>query len=213
MSVLTWALLGYFAGSLPSAWAVAVVTGKRALLEDVRRNVGEADAHLILKQAGGRQAEVAAALDVLKGLVPVLIAVNSTGPYEIAACAVAAVAGHCWPPVYYTYAGRGLATAAGSFLGMLPLEMVIAGIVRLMGSPLKAGGLSSTVGFAAIPVVAWLRGQPAPYLLAGVVINVLISLRRLEGVEEDVARGASLPKAIARRVVLDASTPQTSQNP
>lgn len=205
MTVLAWALIGYASGSLPSAWIAAAVFNKRAVLDHVRRTVGETDAHLLLKQAGGRAAMAAAALDVLKGFVPVVVASNVTGPHEIAACAIGTVAGHCWPPYFHRVAGRGLAAAAGAFLGFVPVEMALAGLIRIIGSLAKAGGLASTVGFVLLPVVAWYRGQPAPYLVAALVINVLIFARRLEGIGEDVALGIPLGRAVVRRAVLDAS--------
>jgi glycerol-3-phosphate acyltransferase PlsY len=205
MTVFLWALLGYACGSLPSTWIVAVLRRKREVLDGVRRTVGEADAHLLLKRAGGTGAAVASAMDILKGFVPVIVAVQLASPYAVAACAIGAVAGHCWPPMLHRYAGRGLACGAGVFLGFVPVEMVFAGIVRIVGSLTKAGGLASTIGFAAIPAVAWFRGQPTPYLLAAVVINVMIFARRLEGLDEDVRLGVPLRRAILRRVVLDAS--------
>ncbi len=206
LTIVLWALIGYVVGAVPSTWIVANITRRRDVLDEVRRNFGESDAHLLLKARVGRAAVSAAAMDVLKGFTPVVLAVQLTGPHEIAACSVAAVCGHCWPPVLYRFGGRGLATAAGTFLAFLPVEMVIAGVVRVVGSAAKAGGLLSTVGFVAVPLVAWARGQPAPYVVAAAAINVLISLRRLEGIESDVGRGAPFFRALYRRVVLDAST-------
>jgi glycerol-3-phosphate acyltransferase PlsY len=205
MTVFLWAGIGYAAGTFPAAWVAAVATGKRMVLAMVRRNVGEFDAHVMLKASAGRSATLAAVLDVLKGFIPVVIAILFAGPYEIAACAVGTVVGHCWPVYLYAYAGRGLAAAAGAFLGFLPAEMVFAGIVRVVGAGLKAGGLASTLGYAAIPLVAWWRGQPAAYVLAAVAINVLIFVRRLEGISEDLALGVPISRAVARRIVLDAS--------
>src|SRR5205807_8474797 len=99
------------------------------------------------------------------------------------------VAGHCWPPVLGRYTGRGLAAGAGAFLGFLPLEMLVAGAVRIFGGFVRAGGLASTIGYVSIPVLAALRGQPAPYVVAAAAINVLIFVRRLEGVGSDVEIG------------------------
>lgn len=205
MTIVAWALIGYACGTLPSAWLIATIAHRRDALAGVRRDIGEADAHLLLKTQAGRIAWSAAAMDVLKGFTPVVLAVQLTGPYEVAACSVAAVCGHCWPPFLYRFAGRGLATAAGTFLAFLPVEMAVAGIVRVIGSLARAGGLLSTVGFCAVPVIAWLRGQPVPYIVASAAINVLIVLRRLEGMEEDVRSGAPLYRVLYRRAVLDAS--------
>ena len=206
MNVAAWALLGYAAGSFPSAWLVALAAGKRSVLDKVRRNVGEADAHVLLQEAGGRAAYAAAVLDVLKGFLPVLAAARVATPYGIAACAGGAVAGHCWPPILGRYAGRGLAAGAGAFLGFLPVEMAVAGAARILGSLVRAGGLSSTLGYVSIPVVAALRGQPAPYVVAAVAINVLIFVRRLEGLSKDVESGISRSRAVLRRTLLDASS-------
>jgi glycerol-3-phosphate acyltransferase PlsY len=205
MTVLAWALIGYVAGSFPSAWLVALATGKRSVLDHVRRNIGEADAHVLLQESGGGGAAVAAALDLLKGLAPVLVAVRTGGAYDVAACAVGTVTGHCWPPILGRYAGRGLAAAAGAFLGFLPLEMALAGVVRVVGGTLRAGGLASTLGYVAIPVVAAVRGQPPPFVVAAAAINVLIFLRRLEGVREDIELGIPRGRAVLRRTLLDAS--------
>ena len=205
MTVLIWALIGYASGSLPSAWIVAVATHNERALDRVRRTVGETDAHLLLKRAGGRAATVAAVMDVLKGLAPVVVASRLAGPYDVAACAIAAVAGHCWPPFVGRLAGRGLATAAGAFLGFVPVEMALAGVVRIIGSLAKAGGLASTVGFVSVPLYAWYRGRPLPYVIAALVINMLIFVRRLEGLSEDLELGMPVGLAVVRRVVLDAS--------
>ncbi len=205
MGVFLWALIGYVCGTLPSAWIVASRRGLVPVLDDVRRDAGEADAHVLLQRVAGRAATIAAVMDVLKAFTPVVIATRITGPYEIAACAIGAVAGHCWPPYLRRFAGRGLSAAAGAFLAFLPVEMIVAGLVRVIGSRVKAGGLASTIGFAAIPFLAWWRGQPLPYLIASGVINVLIFARRLEGIGSQIAAGASLGDAALRRVVFDES--------
>jgi len=206
MGVFFFGILGYLCGTLPSTWIVASRRGLTSVLEGVRRNAGSADAHVLLQQHAGRAATLAAALDVLKAFTPVIVATRITGPYEIAACAIGTVAGHCWPPFLGRFAGRGLAAASGAFLGFLPFEMVIAGLARVIGSRFKAGGLSSTIGFAAIPFIAWWRGQPLPYLIAAGVINVLIFARRLEGISSEFAAGVPLRDAVVRRVVFDASS-------
>jgi glycerol-3-phosphate acyltransferase PlsY len=206
MKVAAWAVMGYGAGSFPSTWVVAIVMGKRSVLDRVRRNIGETDAHVLLSESGGRAAQIAAALDIVKAFAPVIVAVRLADPYAVAACAVGAVAGHCWPPYLTRYAGRGLAAGAGAFLGFLPFEMAIAGVIRVFGSLVRAGGLASTIGYVSIPVVAVLRAQPAPYVVGAIAINVLIFARRLEGLSEDLDDATSRSRAVLRRAVFDASS-------
>lgn len=206
MAVLLWALLGYAAGSIGWAWIVAVLAGRRADLDRVDRRVGEVDAHLVLKESGaGRLAAAAATLDVLKGFAVVLVAAVFAGPYESAAASVGAVAGHCWPPVGSRFAGRGLAAAAGAFLALLPVEFVIGGAIIGIGHLLRAGGISSSIGFGTVLVVAVLRGQPAGHVLATFAILAMIVARRLEGVTEDVRAGIPMQQAVIRRALFDVS--------
>jgi hypothetical protein len=91
------------------------------------------------------------------------------------------------------------------FLSFLPVEMVIAGVVRILGSAVRNGGLASTIGYVAIPVMAAIRGQPLPHIFASVVINLLIFVRRLEGVSDDIGLGVPVGRAVFRRAVLDVS--------
>lgn len=206
MNVLVWALIGYAAGTLPSTWLLAVFTGHRDALASAKRSAGEGDAHFVLREAGaGKASAWAATADVVKAFIPTLVAVLAVGPYEAAACAVGVVAGHCWPPMLRELAGRGLAAAAGAYLAMLPIEMVLGGAITGLGSLAKVGGASSTVGFGAIPLLAMWRSEPEPYRLAAWVILVLILVRRLEGVKTDLDAGASPVRAVVQRAVFDRS--------
>jgi acyl phosphate:glycerol-3-phosphate acyltransferase len=206
MAVLLWALLGYAVGSIQWAYVLAVAGGRRSDLDRVERGAGEVDAHLVLKESGaGRLAAGAATLDVLKAFGVVLLAVLLGGPYEASAAAVGAVAGHCWPPVAARFAGRGLAAAAGAFLALLPVEFVIGGAITGIGHLLNAGGISSSIGFGSVFVLAVLRGQPASHLVAAATILAMIVARRLEGVGDDVEAGVPLRQAVVRRALFDVS--------
>lgn len=206
MTVLLWALGGYLAGSFPSAWVVATLAARRDALDAADRSSSAGDAHHLLRGAvGGRAAAAAAATDIVKAFVPTLIASLVVGPHEAAACGIAAVAGHCWPPVLRRTAGRGLAAGAGAYLAVVPVEMVAGGLVTLIGTIARIGGPASTVGFLAIPILAHLRRQPDPQLVAAWVVFLLIVVRRLEGIAADVQHGASPSRAAVRRVVLDVS--------
>ena len=67
---------------------------------------------------GKREGRLVLALDALKGSAPTLLAASWLG-FEsgwVAAVAVAAVAGHCWPVWHGFRGGKGAATAAGAML-------------------------------------------------------------------------------------------------
>ena len=206
---IVWAVAGYLAGTLPSTWLVAKAARAGQVQNEARRRSGEADPHvLITKYLDWKWAALASTADVLKGFLFILSAraVGDLSDPWLAAAAVAVVLGHTFPPYLTRWAGRGLAASAGVLLILLPVEMAIAGVVYLIGAMLRASGLFSTIGFASIPVVAALRGQPAAFVLMAVVILAILVARRLEGVTAVVRSGVPWPRAVLYRAVFDASS-------
>jgi glycerol-3-phosphate acyltransferase PlsY len=206
---ILWVLAGYLAGTLPSTWLVAKAARAGQVQSEARRRAGEADPHvLITKYLDWKWAALASTADVLKGFLFILVAREAGHLTDawLAAAAVAVVLGHTFPPYLTRWAGRGLAASAGVLLILLPVEMVIAGLLYLLGALLRASGLFSTIGFASIPVTAAIRGQPAAFVVMGVVIVAILVARRLEGVTGVVRSGVPWPRAILYRAVFDASS-------
>lgn len=207
---IPWVLGGYVAGTLPSAYLVARAKRASAVLTASRRDASEGDAHVLMsKHLGGGWSALAAALDVGKGFAFPLLARGLGGlrPEWVALVAVAVVVGHGWPPYARAMAGRGLSTAAGVLLALLPVAMVIAGVVILVGILLRYTGPASTIGLLSAAPVAALRGQPPAYVAMVGALVVVIMIRRLEGVTAVVGRGRPWPSALYYRAVWDTDGP------
>jgi acyl phosphate:glycerol-3-phosphate acyltransferase len=206
---VAWVAGGYGAGTLPSTWIVAGVAHASRVRAETDRRAGEADPHILsTRYAGWRWSALASTMDVLKGLLVVLAAreIGDLSDGWLAAVAVAAVLGHVFPPYLTRWAGRGLATSAGVLLVLLPVEMVIAGALFLAGVRLHASGLFSSIGFASVPAVAAIRGQPAEFVIMSAAIFAILVVRRLEGVGDVVRSGIPLSRAILYRAVFDTSS-------
>jgi len=113
-------------------------------------------------RAGGKKAAIITLLgDMLKGLIPVLIAVLLDMQNEIiAATAVAAFLGHLYPLYYGFKGGKGVATILGALLGihwMLGLGTI--GIWLFMAVTLRYSSLSALVAASGSPVLAWFITQ------------------------------------------------------
>ena len=102
-------------------------------------------------------------LDALKGFVAVVIAQHIAEPYGFpqaydiaAAAALAAVVGHCFPVWLRFRGGKGVATALGVFLALVPLTTVlyVLGIFLIVVFLTKYVSLASIVGAALFPVFA-----------------------------------------------------------
>ena len=212
-SGVAWIVGAYVVGSFPSTWLAARSGRSLEMHEAVQRDVGEADAHLMAtKHLGWAWGTAAATVDVLKGLLWLLAArrLGSQGDGVLAATGVAAVAGHAFPVLARRFAGRGLATSAGVYLVLLPLQMVIAGVLILAGIALRVGGLASTIAMASVAPVAAVQGQPGAFVAMAAAIFAMIIVRRLEGVRAVIRSGVTPARAVIYRCLFDASASPTS---
>jgi glycerol-3-phosphate acyltransferase PlsY len=207
---IAWAAGGYLAGTLPSTLLVAKAKRADRLIRAAGRTSGEADPHILMaRHLGVGWTALAATGDVLKGMVLLLLA-RHMGHLEatwLALSGAAVVAGHSFPFYAQQMAGRGLAAASGVFLVLLPLEMVIAGLLIVLGGVARNTGLAATLGMASVPVVAVIQGQPAAFAAMATGVFLILLIRRLEGVGEVIRSGVPPARAVVYRCVFDSSGP------
>jgi glycerol-3-phosphate acyltransferase PlsY len=179
--------VAYLLGSIPSALLVVWArTGK-----DVRRegsgNVGATNATRIGGPAAG---VVVTAMDVVKGALPVgaMTVLNPEGGW-VAATAVAAIVGHCYPVWLRFAGGKGVATAFGAFVVLAPVPALIGLGVWIV--VLAVGGwvsLASMVAAAVFPLLAAVLDQPGRAMLLGVSLaSVLIIVRHQANIRQLIA--------------------------
>jgi glycerol-3-phosphate acyltransferase PlsY len=135
---LIWVALAYLAGSIPFGLLMGLARGV-----DIRNhgsgNVGATNAGRVLGKSWGIACFI---LDVLKGLLPVLLAglaFNYAGQWDLTAAqagkwlavAVAAVVGHVFPVWLKFKGGKGVATGLGVLLAFWPI-LTIPGAVALL---------------------------------------------------------------------------------
>jgi glycerol-3-phosphate acyltransferase PlsY len=171
-------LLGYVFGSVPTGYLVG-----RALGVDVREvgsgNIGTAN---VLRAAGKRAAVLTLAGDMLKGLIPVIVArLITQNDWLIASVALAAVLGHCWPVFLRFKGGKAVATGAGTTIGLAPILGL--GLFAFWWAVVLASRYTSLGAIAVMvvsPIVFWLSGQPLPYVLYTIVGGALVLWRHRE---------------------------------
>ena len=169
---------GYLLGSIPTG-----LLAGRAYGVDVRRvgsgNIGMAN---VLRAAGKPAAVVTMAGDMLKGFVPVLVArLLTENDWAVAAVALAALVGHCWPLFLRFKGGKGVATGAGTTIALAPVVGLVLfaawwGVVFLS----RYTSLGAIVTMLAGPVAFLLTGQPLPYVVYTIVGGALVLWRHRE---------------------------------
>jgi glycerol-3-phosphate acyltransferase PlsY len=206
---LAWGAGGYLVGTFPSTWLVARVKRSSALIAASRRSGGETDPHILMAgHLGVGWTVLAATLDVSKGFIWV-VAARHWGHLDdgwLAVAGVAVVVGHSFPFYARQMAGRGLAAAAGVYLALLPWEMVLAGVLILIGGAIRSTGLFTTVGMAIVPVAAAVSGQPGAFVAMAVAVFAILMIRRVEGIGDVIRSGISPRRAILYRCLFDASS-------
>lgn len=169
---------GYILGSVPTGFLVG-----RAWGVDVRRtgsgNIGMAN---VLRSVGKWPAVITMAGDMLKGFVPVFLARFLTeNEWVIAAVALAALMGHCWPVFLGFKGGKAVATGAGTTIALAP----VAGLalfafwwgVVLVSRYTSLGAISVML---VSPVAFLVTEQPIPYVLYTVIGGSLVLWRHKE---------------------------------
>lgn len=124
IAVVLLLVAGYVVGSFPSS----VVYGRVFRGVDVRSTgSGKTGATNVLRTLGWKFAVAVGITDILKGLLPVLVARLLLGtPLAEVAAGLGAVAGHNWSLFLGFEGGRGVATSVGAFVLLAPLATVIA---------------------------------------------------------------------------------------
>ncbi len=193
------AIGAYFFGSIPAG----LIVGKVYRRIDVREyGSGRIGSTNILRTLGPGAALIVLISDTAKGVLPVLAARWLTGDAAVqAAAGVGAVLGHDWPIYVGFRGGRGVATAAGALIGMLPLMalvVVAAGLALLL--PFRYVSLMSIGGTlicAGVVVALAVHGDvDLAYAVYGAVASALIVAlhrenieRLLKGTEPKLGRG------------------------
>ena len=159
---------------------------------------GNPGATNVLRLGGKQPAALTLAGDLLKGLVPVLIAnLAGAAPVVVAMVGLAAFLGHLYPLFFGFKGGKGVATALGVLFGFDWLAGAATALTWLLVARLsRLSSLSALAAMALAPAyVGWRLGPAAP-VAAGVVMSLLlywrhrVNIRRLlDGTESRIGSG------------------------
>ncbi len=149
-------LASYLVGATPTSYIAGKLGRGIDLREHGSRNLGATNVYRIL---GWKYAIPVALFDIAKGAVAVLV--FSHPAWLSVAVGAAAVLGHMFSPYVSFKGGKGVATAAGMFLALAPVAVLLALVV--WGLCLWLTGyvsLSSIIAVASVPLSVWLLGFP-----------------------------------------------------
>jgi len=159
-------LLAYLLGSIPFGYLI--VRWQKGV--DVRATgSGSIGATNVMRNLGVVGFIATFILDVAKGIAAVLLAsrLAAGDPVWIAAAAVAAVLGHCFPVWLKFRGGKGVATGVGVFIALAPLQvaLVLVGfaVVVVISRYVSLGSILATAAFPFL--VYYMKHPPLPIVL------------------------------------------------
>ncbi len=201
-------LISYLLGSIPFGLLVSRFAG----IDDIRKyGSGNIGATNVGRVAGFKVAIWVYLGDIAKGIVAVMVAryyISSFGPLPLSnetflvLTAIAAVLGHVFPVFLRFRGGKGVNTAMGVMVAIVPVEALLAFTVFLVLVFLtRYVSLSSMVAVVVFPLILicekyFMKMDIADvYMLIGVIIAVLVVTahrknigRLLKGTESQIKR-------------------------
>ena len=181
-------LAAYLAGSIPVGLLVARLSGG---IDPRTIGSGRTGGTNALRALGPRWAAVVVTGDLLKGMLPVLLARYVTGgdPLVEVLCGAAAVAGAIWSVFAGFRSGRGVATGVGTMLVIQPVAVLLAtpvfiGVILLTRYVSLGSLLGSAAMFPAMLLVLLVVPEtPLPYVIYSAVGAALIWMAHADNID------------------------------
>ncbi|GMQ79941.1 MAG: glycerol-3-phosphate 1-O-acyltransferase PlsY [Thermodesulfobacteriota bacterium] len=181
-------IFAYLLGSIP--WGL-ILTRLFTPINIRQAGSGNIGATNVGRMAGPGLGVITLAGDILKGAIPVWLAVSMTAPNEvwgalyIALVVFAAFTGHLYP-VYLKFknGGKGVATAAGCFGVISPVALVILILVFIMFVCWSNRvSLASLAAATVLPVAIWKATGSEIMLGCAVITTIFIYFRHVDNIK------------------------------
>ena len=171
----------YLIGAIPVGFLVARAAGGF----DIRgKGSGTIGATNVLRTLGPVPAVLTLVGDVVKGYLAVRVA-EVLGPEPVwgAAGALLAVVGNCWPVFLRFRGGKGMATAFGAFLTLVPKAVLPAAVLFIAIVAIsRYVSLASIAAVLVLPVGAFVLGYPRASTGAAALAALVILWRHRENI-------------------------------
>lgn len=190
------AVIGYLLGAIPFGYIVARANGIN-IFEHGSKNPGATN---VKRVVGKKAGNLVFALDLLKGMIasgwPLFLYAADVAPTASIIGIVAAILGHSFSVFTRFKGGKGVATAAGGLIMILPIPTVIALVVWVIVFKTSLYvSLASILAAAALPTAAWLLGYPRSFCVVATILAVFVIFRHranigrlLKGTENKFSR-------------------------
>jgi glycerol-3-phosphate acyltransferase PlsY len=177
--ILSSAIIGYLLGSLPFGYLVARAHG----VDIFKVGSGNPGATNVKRVLGSKAGNTVFALDALKGavaaawpLLPFLAVPDSRGMGLVGV--ISAVLGHSFSMFTKFKGGKGVATAAGGLVVLIPLASLIGAVVWVLTFFIsRYVSLGSVLAAIAVPAASWVSKNPLSLNLVATALGLFVIIR------------------------------------
>ncbi len=179
-------LIAYVLGSIPTGYWLGRTIRKIDIREHGSRNIGATNTLRVLGKGLGAIALIG---DIAKGAVSVLLVARlSTWEHAPLACGLTAILGHTFSLFLKFRGGKGVATSAGTFLGLAPIPTQIAIITfAITLAATRMVSLGSILAAAALAIALWLLPNSLPIQIIGTLVALIVIIRHRDNIKRILA--------------------------
>ena len=181
LNIILFAGAAYLIGSISTAIIPCKIMG----IEDPRKTGSHNPGATNVLRHGGKKAAIITLLgDMLKGLIPVLIAVQfQLEPLGIAMVGLFALLGHVFPIYYGFKGGKGVATYYGVLLGTnWQVGLIALAIWLTVAFLLKISSVSALVSLLCTPFILWYFSQSIELTVAVALMSIIVFWRHTSNI-------------------------------
>jgi glycerol-3-phosphate acyltransferase PlsY len=175
-------VFAYLLGSISFGLLLARLYGKHDLRQSGSGNIGAAN----VARTMGKTVGVLTLLgDASKGLLAVWLAQRWGSSIWISgAAALMAVVGHMFPLYHGLRGGKGVATALGCFLPILPLPLITGAVMWLATVAIwRYVSVGSILAAITLPLAATLFDYPPPFIYTAILIALLVLYKHRSNIQ------------------------------
>ncbi|HNT75108.1 MAG TPA: glycerol-3-phosphate 1-O-acyltransferase PlsY [Anaerolineae bacterium] len=181
--ILITLLIGYLFGCIQTAY----ILGKLVRHTDIRQEgSGNAGASNVITVLGLKYGLLTGAVDILKGLLPVVIvrALYPATPALAYAAGMVAIAGHIFPFYLGFRGGKGVATLMGMLLAYdLRLGALFVVVMAALAFGVDYVAVGSVTVFTMLPIATYLLSLPLACQIAALALAVIAWIKHAENLQ------------------------------
>jgi glycerol-3-phosphate acyltransferase PlsY len=179
---IIYAVCSYLFGAIPFGYVLVLIREKKDIRDYGSQSTGATN---VLRLKGWSYAIPVAIADILKGFLPVFLAMKFFPDQSfVLLCGFLTILGHCFPVYIKFKGGKGVATTVGVYAGLAFIPTVLtAALFLIIVTLTRYVSLGSILSILAFPLFAFLLNGDMKLIFLSFAVFALIALKHKGNIE------------------------------